>query len=322
MRRALFAALAPLFAAAILPASAAPLTRAEIIDRLKAPVYTKVDGLVKVYADCPPDMRREYQMPAASFAASVCRSLYSGLHERPRRFAQPGIVVHIGSSRTNDATVAAAPHTRADGSRFMRIDLPAPAYSDLDAFRLAVVRGFVLAVRDREIDESEALETLLGADPRARMEINYAEIRRWLRGEKIRGDDEDMLKLCRSVLDPGDAHPSDVLRFASRLYLYPATYDKPFAGRYHCCTFAQAVELSDDDPRVRFAALFKASQIMIFGGGRGEELAAAAEAYSRFLFALAAAKDSAADLLGMLEDADMKLNIAFEKARERHPQEK
>ena len=35
---------------------AAALTRAEIIERFKAPVATRVDGLVEVFADCPTDM--------------------------------------------------------------------------------------------------------------------------------------------------------------------------------------------------------------------------------------------------------------------------
>ena len=36
------------------------LTRAEILERFKAPVVTQSDGLVKVYANCPEDMRREF----------------------------------------------------------------------------------------------------------------------------------------------------------------------------------------------------------------------------------------------------------------------
>ena len=39
----------PTFAAILLFA----LTRAEIIERLKAPPITDMDGLVQVYADCP-----------------------------------------------------------------------------------------------------------------------------------------------------------------------------------------------------------------------------------------------------------------------------
>ena len=38
---------------------AAALTRAELIERFKAPPLTKVSGLVQVVADCPAEMRRE-----------------------------------------------------------------------------------------------------------------------------------------------------------------------------------------------------------------------------------------------------------------------
>ena len=51
------------------------LTRAEILERFRAPVVTQADGLVKVYADCPDDMRREYQGPIGSFAAETVKTL-------------------------------------------------------------------------------------------------------------------------------------------------------------------------------------------------------------------------------------------------------
>ena len=37
------------------------LTRAEIVQRMRAPVITQSEGLVRVYADCPEDVRREFQ---------------------------------------------------------------------------------------------------------------------------------------------------------------------------------------------------------------------------------------------------------------------
>ena len=37
------------------------LTRAEIIERMRAPVVTQADGMVQVFADCPEDMRRELE---------------------------------------------------------------------------------------------------------------------------------------------------------------------------------------------------------------------------------------------------------------------
>lgn len=303
-------------------AIAGNMPRAELLARLKAPAITKVNGLVRVFADCPEDMRREYQMPAASFAANTCRSLYAHFKIAPPRFAEPGIIVHVGDERTNDTSVVSAAATRRDGTRFTRIRLNAPAYSDLEKFRLAVVRAFMFAVKGEEIDDKAAFAVLIEADPQARTEMHYAEIDRWLHGEKTHGDDEEMLKLCRSVLDPGDARPSDVLRFASRLFLYPASFDKPFAGGRDSCTFAQAIELAKEDPRVRLAALEKAPQMVLFGGGRGEELCAAAESYSRFLFAIARGKDDAGALREMLADAELKLNIALEKARENHPGKK
>ena len=46
---------------------AAALTRAEIIERFKAPVATRVDGLVEVFADCPTEIGR------ASCRERVCQ---------------------------------------------------------------------------------------------------------------------------------------------------------------------------------------------------------------------------------------------------------
>ena len=59
------------------------LTRAEIIERFRSPVVTQADGLVKVYADCPEDMRREFQSPIARFAADTVQTLYQGLAKSP-----------------------------------------------------------------------------------------------------------------------------------------------------------------------------------------------------------------------------------------------
>ena len=58
------------------------LTRAEILERFRAPVVTQADGLVKVYADCPEDLRRDYQGPIGSFAAETVKTLYQGLAKK------------------------------------------------------------------------------------------------------------------------------------------------------------------------------------------------------------------------------------------------
>ena len=59
------------------------LTRAELVARMKAPVLTMTEGLVKVYADCPEDMRRDYQMPVARFAAE--RDILAAAREKLAR---------------------------------------------------------------------------------------------------------------------------------------------------------------------------------------------------------------------------------------------
>ena len=51
------------------------LTRAEIVQRMRAPVVTQAEGLVRVFANCPEDMRREFQSPVARFAAETVYSL-------------------------------------------------------------------------------------------------------------------------------------------------------------------------------------------------------------------------------------------------------
>ena len=79
------------------------LTRAEIIDRFRAAPVTQLDGLVQVYGDCPADMRREFQLPIASFVSGICRKLYAADNRRPVKFGEPGIIVRIGDVRTNIA---------------------------------------------------------------------------------------------------------------------------------------------------------------------------------------------------------------------------
>ena len=121
------------------------LTRAEILERFRAPVVTQADGLVKVYADCPEDMRREYQGPIGSFAAETVKTLYQGLAKKPVRFENPGIVIHIGDVRTNDTTVTSAVSTNQDRV-VSRIRVTAPGYADLYRLRLEIVHAFFRSV--------------------------------------------------------------------------------------------------------------------------------------------------------------------------------
>jgi hypothetical protein len=117
----------------------------------------------------------------------------------------------------------------------------------------------------------------------------------------------------RRILKPGEATRRDVLVFASRLFLYPAAIDHRFCGRYDSLSFKEAAAFAKEDPAIRLAARRKADEIVVFGGGRGEDLGAAAAAYRGFLLALAGAEDDGR-LEELLEAADVKLNVAFESA--------
>ena len=278
------------------------LTRAELVARMKAPVLTMTEGLVKVYADCPEDMRRDYQMPVARFAADVCETLYRGAGERPRRFADPGIVIHIGSVRTNLTEVTALAETNAERV-VTRIYAKSPGYVDQARFRLEIAKAFGRAVLGRELSDHDAFEALVAADPKMRVMERRRELEEWLRGEGGH-DDEEALALLRKVLEPGVASERDVLVFASRLQLYPETLDRPFVGGRTSLSFREAIEAAGKDPRVRLAAYLKSNELAVFGGGRGEELARAAEAYTLFLRELVRGKMSQPELSAMLDRAD------------------
>lgn len=301
------------------------LTRAEIIERFKAPPITKVNGLVQVFADCPQDMRREFQMPVVDFASDICRKLEAKEGMKEPRFAEPGIIVYIGEERTNRADVVVRTQKRASGDEFTRIYLPAPGFSDVDRFRLEVAKAFYRYAQGRELDDSAARDAIIASDPVLKIRDEYARLAEWQRGAGPNGIfrggdadeiDEEYLKLARSIIQPGYASRGDVLRFASRLRLYPTTFNAPIAGRYRDCSFSDAIDLVSIDPRIRLFAYDKAPLIVAYGGGRSEELSAAAVAYSEFLIALMRQEKTKEELHEQLDAADALLNIALEKASE------
>jgi len=287
------------------------LTRAEIIDRFRAVPVVKVDGLVQVVADCPADMRREYQLPVAGMVADICRSLYSAEMSKPKRFAEPGIVVHVGNVRTNMTNVVSRACARDDGWKYTRIYLPAPGYADQRALTLATARAYFLSVHGEEVDDKKALHALMSSSPELRAAESCGRLVDWSgRGIYVDGmDDEDYLKLSRKVLLPGRLTKHELNEFASRLYLYPLAYDAPFAGKYMSVDFETAVRLREKDPAIRLVALIKSKQILIFGAGRGEELQAAADAYAEFLTELAREEKTDGELLALLETANGKLRV-------------
>jgi len=303
-------------AAAIL---AATLTRAELIERMRAAPVTKVEGLVQVFADCPSDMRREFQVPVADFVAGVCNSLYGNPKNRipRRRFDEPGIIVYIGDVQTNRTDVVVRTRSRRNGSRFTRMYIPAPGFADVDTLRRESAKAFFLALKGVDLDDAAADKAVREANPELWRAYRLEQLHRWQEGKPADGTDEDFIKISRTIMSPGVAEPEDVLRFAARLMLYPVSYARPFCGKYTSCTFADAIDRAEKDPCLRFAAYAKAPEVALFGGGRGEELSTAANAYVLFLRDLAAYTKSKDELKDMLEEAEEKLNIALEEARKR-----
>jgi len=288
------------------------LTRAEIVDRFRAVPVVKLEGLVQVVPDCPADMRREFQLPVAGFVADTCRALYAAEMRRPKRFDEPGIVVYIGDIRTNVTNVVVRVNERAGGAPYTRIYLPAPGHADRRALSLAAARAYFLAVRGETVDDAKAWHALVSSNPEMRAGETCERLADWSeRGVYADGmDDEAYLKLSRKVLLPGRLTKHELNEFAARLYLYPLSFDAPFCGKYAMLDFRTAVGLRHKDPLVRFAAFVKAKQVLIYGAGRGEELQAAAEAYSEFLTELGRAEKTDGELLALLATAEGRLRTA------------
>ena len=288
------------------------LTRAEIIERFKAPVITQADGLVQVYADCPEDMRKEFQGPVARFAADTVQTLYQGLAKKPGRFPKAGIIVHVGDVRTNLTEVTAQVATN-DSRVVTRIRVKSPGYADLYRFRVEVIKAFYRSVEKRELSDAEAVAAYRHAVPDLRILDDRMKLEDWLAGHGTK-DDEEGLRMMRKVFEPGKSSPRDVLIFASRLYLYPPQHDLRFLGKHDRLSFSEAVRFGRIDPIARLVAYRKALELPVLGGGRSPELTAAANAYQEFLLAFAKGETDEKDLKALLDAADERLNVAFEKA--------
>lgn len=292
------------------------LSRAELIDRLSVRPVTQVDGLVKILSDCPQDMRREFQTPILRFASDTMDHLYNGLAEPRKRFETPGIVIYIGDGRTNNTEVV----TKVDGS-VTKLYLPAPGFTDINKLKIELTKAFALSVRGEVLDDGGAVKLYRRADPYLRVVDDRESIEKWMKGEE-KLETEEGLNLMRRILEPGRASPRDVKTFASHLYLYPLYYSAPFAGRYHNVSFKEAIDLAKIDPAVRFAALEKSYVVMVYGGGKGDKLSEAAEAYSLFLRELAAGKLKRNGLIRLLGRAEIALHEAAEEARKAFSQER
>lgn len=301
------------------------LTRAEIIQRMRAPVVSRADGLVKVYANCDEDVRRTYQYPVAGFADETVKTLREGLSLKSERSERAGIIILLGNERTNTTEVVTNVATN-DGTVVSRIYLMNPATSDQERFRNEIVRAFSRTVLKEEIDEEAAVKLIRRTDPKFRIADERAALERWLEGKIEKdfdgavGEDglfaeaEANLARMRKVLEPGVASKRDILIFASRLHLYPRTLDEKFIGGADVLSFEDAIEVAEVDPRVKFLAFFKKNELTVFAGGRGEYLAHAAEAYNEFLDALAKGEKSEKELRELLKIANLKLKAAEAQA--------
>lgn len=286
------------------------LTRSEMIDRISATPTVVADGLVKVVPDCPSDMRKEYQQPISRFANDTIEFLYQGRAVQRKHFSAPGIIIYIGDERLNNTNVVSMVR---EGS--MRIYLPAPGFSDIDKFKLELVKGFALALEEETLDDEGAIKYYRFADPVFRVVDERERLEKWLAGEN--GDNEEGMKLLRKVVEPGKASPRDLRIFASRLYLYPNNYGTPFQGKYSSLSFAEAITKARTDPAVRLAAYKKSIEVLVYGGGKGEKLQAAAEAYSKFLSAFAAGQTPRNQLVKLLSEANTLLHLAREEINEK-----
>lgn len=293
------------------------LTQAEIDQRMLAPIVTQADGLVRVFANCPEDMRREYQMPIARFAADTVTLLYRGAKLKPERFDRPRIIVHVGDVRTNLTDVIVRVRTN-ENVAVTRIFLRSPGSADLDRYRMELVRAFYRGVCKREVTDAQARAILHAADPSYRISDQRAQLEAWLAGDRSKqgnADDEawddEHLKLFRKVIEVGVDSRRDVLTFASRLYLYPPHFNEPFAGGRSMLSFREAIALVDDDLRIRIVALQKTVALSLFGSGRSDALRSAAEAYVDFLKELARGEKDRRELEDMLSNADKRLEMVW-----------
>lgn len=289
------------------------LSRAEMIERFKAPILSPAEGFVKVYATCAVDIRREYQAPVARFAGETVTTLARAAKAPLVRAESPSVIIHLGDVRTNRADVVVRVATNDARAVVTRLYLPSPAHADLARLRTELVRAYCRAREGRELTADEAVERWQMTDPDYRLARDRRRLQDWL--EKGAGDGDEGLRLLYRVFRPGTLSRIEARVFASRLRLYPPTFDAPFAGRFDALTFADAIRLAKDDPSIRRAARQKADEILVFGGGRGDGLKGAAAIYRAFLLALADGRSSSEDLETMLEVADMAFNLAYEEAK-------
>ena len=132
-----------------------------------------------------------------------------------------------------------------------------------------------------------------------------------------RASDEHLARLARSVLEPGECGLFELDIFSSKLVLRSPFFDAKMIGGRQTCSFREAIAENGSNLMVRAAAFLKSREIPLYAIGRGDELQATAAAYERFLLGVAAGEDRK-KLEEMLNTADARLEIAYEKRRKDH----
>ena len=97
----------------------------------------------------------------------------------------------------------------------------------------------------------------------------------------------------RKVLVPGMTTEGTLRRFRASLLIYPSDYGKFFNQREPFWTFQEFMRVAADSPEMRKAAAAHVLKVQMAAVGRDGTLLALAEAYSRFLKAVAAKKKPA-----------------------------
>jgi hypothetical protein len=129
-----------------------------------------------------------------------------------------------------------------------------------------------------------------------------------------RASDERLVRLSRSVLEPGRCGKWDADFFSSRMMLYSSAFAAKLIDDDYSCSYRQAIAAGDSNLAVRAAALLKARELPLYALGRGERLQDTAKTYQRFLLGVAAGEDRA-KLTEFLNLADAKMEAVYEENR-------
>lgn len=132
-----------------------------------------------------------------------------------------------------------------------------------------------------------------------------------------RVSDERLARLARSVLEPGACGKWELDFFSSRLFLYSPVFGVKLARGGFACSFRDAIAENGTNLLLRAAAFLKTRELPIYSLGRGDEMQDVSKAYIRFLLSLAAGEDGE-KLVGLLNDAEGRLEGIYEKRRKDH----